>query len=189
MSTNVQSGKVSRRLMILVAAAAVALTATACGNGTSGGTSGGTAPTATSAGTSAAAPADAVTAHTSALGMILVDGKGMTVYHFANDTGTTSTCTASCASFWPAVPAPDPLPAALPGVTGALGSTTRSDGPKQLTVAGHPVYTFRGDSAPGQTNGQGMVLNGGLWTVVSPAGVPLTKAAPAATTPAAGPTY
>ena len=65
----------------------------------------------------------------------------------------------------------------------------------QLTVAGHPVYTFRGDTAPRQTNGQGKVLNGGLWTVVSPAGVPLTKALPAATTPAAtpppapGPTY
>jgi predicted lipoprotein with Yx(FWY)xxD motif len=49
--------------------------------------------------------------------------------------------------------APATLPASEPGVTGKLGSTTRSDGARQLTVAGHPVYTFTGDSAPGQTNG------------------------------------
>jgi predicted lipoprotein with Yx(FWY)xxD motif len=61
----------------------------------------------------------------------------------------------------------------LPGVSGALGSTTRSDGTEQLTVGGHPVYTFQGDSAPGQTNGQGITIDGGLWTVVSPAGAPV----------------
>jgi Uncharacterized protein conserved in bacteria len=48
--------------------------------------------------------------------------------------------------------------------------TKRSDGSEQLTVAGHPVYTFVGDKASGQTNGQNLNLNGGLWYAVSPAG-------------------
>jgi predicted lipoprotein with Yx(FWY)xxD motif len=103
---------------------------------------------------------------------VLVDSKNATVYEFANDQGSTSTCTGSCAAVWPPVVAPDTLPLSLPGVTGQLGTTTRDDGSKQLTVAGHPVYTFTGDSAPGQTKGNGIVLNGGLWTAVSPSGPP-----------------
>ena len=75
------------------------------------------------------------------------------------------------------MPAPATLPASEPGVTGKLASTTRSDGTRQLTVAGHPVYTFTGDLAAGQTTGQNVVLNGGLWTVVSPAGAPVRTAA------------
>jgi predicted lipoprotein with Yx(FWY)xxD motif len=54
-------------------------------------------------------------------------------------------------------------------VTGQLGVITREDGTSQLTVAGHPLYTFAGDTAPGQTNGQGKTLDGGLWTVASAA--------------------
>jgi hypothetical protein len=75
-----------------------------------------------------------------------------------------------------ALPAPAALSAAsLPGVTGKLGVATRSDGGRQLSVAGH---TFVGDSAPSQTNGQGVTLNGGLWTVVSPAAAPLSHPEP-----------
>jgi hypothetical protein len=71
------------------------------------------------------------------------------------------------------VAAPDTLPTSLPGVPAELGSTKRDDGTQQLTVAGHPVYTFEGDSKPGQTNGNGITLNGGLWTAVSPNGSPV----------------
>ena len=77
------------------------------------------------------------------------------MYVFANDKTSASTCTGACAANWPFVPAPATLPASLPGVTGKLGTTTRSGGARQLTIAGHPVYTFAGDSAAGQTNGQG----------------------------------
>ena len=152
---------------VSLAAAALALTAAAC-TGPSGGSAGPAAgPRVTGA---------AVSAQPTPLGTILVDGKGRTVYDFANDKNNASTCTdAACTANWPFVPAPAALPASLPGVTGALGSTTSPDGAGQLTVAGHPVYTFAGDSAPGQTNGQGQTLNGGLWTVVSPAGAPITN--------------
>jgi predicted lipoprotein with Yx(FWY)xxD motif len=84
------------------------------------------------------------------------------------------------------VPAPTPLPASLPGVTGQLGTTARDGGEHQLTVAGHPVYTFAGDAAPGQTNGQNQNLNGGVWTVLSGAGAPVT---PTPTRAPTGPGY
>jgi predicted lipoprotein with Yx(FWY)xxD motif len=134
-----------------------------------GGPYGGSATPAPAA-SNGAAP---VAAASTDLGKVLVDARGRTVYEFANDTGTTSTCNGGCAQEWLPVVAPASVPRTLPGVAGDLGSTTRTDGSKQLTVAGHPVYTFSGDSAPGQTNGQGITLNGGLWNVASPAGSPI----------------
>jgi predicted lipoprotein with Yx(FWY)xxD motif len=135
---------------------------------------------------SSAPPAtgDAVSAQSTQLGTILVDGRGRTVYVFANDQVDQSTCDAACAADWPPVAAPSTLPASLPGVTGELGTATRSDGNHQLTVAGHPLYTFSGDSAAGQTNGQGITLNGGLWTVVLPSGQPDTDPTGTATSSA-----
>jgi predicted lipoprotein with Yx(FWY)xxD motif len=170
----------TRGIVILSLATAGLVAAAACSS--SSGTGGsGSAPMATG---------DAVSAQPTSLGTILVDGRGRTVYVFANDKTNASTCTGACAADWPAVPAPATLPTSLPGVTGALGMTTRSDGGHQLTVAGHPVYTFSGDSAPGKTNGQGVNLNGGLWTVVSPSGAPDANPTPVGgTTSAPGPGY
>jgi predicted lipoprotein with Yx(FWY)xxD motif len=147
---------------------ALALAVAGCSNGSGGSIDPVPAPPANGA---------PVSAQPTSLGTILVDGKAHTVYHFANDKDATSTCTGACAANWPAV-------------TGKLGSTTRDDGTRQLTVASHPVYTFVRDSSPGDTNGQGQVLDGGLWTVVSPAGAPLADATPVATTQVpAGPAY
>jgi predicted lipoprotein with Yx(FWY)xxD motif len=146
-----------------------ALSAAACSGG-SGGSASAPVPSANGS---------LLSAQPTSLGTILVDGKGRTVYEFANDKNGESTCTGGCAANWPFVPAPTSLPTALPGVSGQLGTTTRSDGARQVTIAGHPVYTFAGDSAPGQTKGQGIVLDGGLWTVASPAGAPITTASPA----------
>jgi predicted lipoprotein with Yx(FWY)xxD motif len=164
-----------------LAVAALALAAAGCSSGSGG--SAGSVPVPKATG-------DAVSAQPTSLGTILVDGKGRTVYEFANDRSSASTCTAACAAQWLFVPAPGSLPGSLPGVTGRLGTTTRPEGTHQLTVAGHPVYTFVGDSAPGQTNGQGIILNGGLWTAASAAGAPVTNPSPAgATQTPAGPSY
>jgi len=143
--------------------------------GCSMGSAGYVAPTTPPA---AAAPAagQAIAAQSTSLGVILVDGSGRTVYEFANDANGTSACNDACAANWPPVAAPSPLPASMSGVTGALGVITRQDGTSQLTIAGHPLYTFAGDTAPGQTNGQGKVLDGGLWTVATAAGAPVTSA-------------
>jgi predicted lipoprotein with Yx(FWY)xxD motif len=108
------------------------------------------------------------------IGTVLVDSAGKTLYDFSRDTGTASTCDGVCAIDWPPVIAPASLPASLPGVSGELGTTTRGDGSKQLTIAGHPVYTYSGDAQAGQTNGQGLDLNGGEWFAVTPAGSPVS---------------
>jgi len=161
----------ARHVALALTAAALVVTAAACTSSSGG--SAGSVPIPEATG-------HAVSAQPTSLGTILVDGQGRTVYEFANDVNGASTCTtAACAANWPFVPTPGVLPLSLPGVTGALGSTTRPDGVEQLTVAGHPVYTFAGDSAPGQANGQGQTLDGGLWTVVSPAGAPITNPSPA----------
>jgi predicted lipoprotein with Yx(FWY)xxD motif len=82
------------------------------------------------------------------------------LYWFAPDTGTKSACYGSCASYWP--PVTGPLTAG-PGVHGTLGTIQRTDGSTQETYNGHPLYTYAGDSAPGQANGNNLNLNGGLW--------------------------
>ena len=166
-----------------VAAAGLAVVAAGCSNGS--GSSSGAAPAAPTPTASTAT----VSAQPTSLGTIVVNSQGRTVYVFANDKTSASTCTGGCAANWPFVPAPASLPASLPGVTGKLGTTVRTGGARQLTVAGHPVYTFAGDSAPGQTNGQGKVLDGGLWTVVSPAGAPDANPVGAASQGPAGPSY
>lgn len=91
---------------------------------------------------------------------VLADSRGFTLYLFVPDGVDHSVCYGSCASYWPPVTG---SPKAGSGVTGALGTTRRTDGTTQVTYNGHPVYTYIGDTAPGQANGNGLNLNGGLW--------------------------
>ena len=81
---------------------------------------------------------------TASLGKILVDSKGRTVYLFQKDTGSMSTCSGACATNWPPVTTTG-KPRAGTGVTASmLGTTTRSDGTKQVTYNGHPLYLYIG---------------------------------------------
>ena len=106
----------------------------------------------------------------SAVGRILVDSKGITLYDFVQDRGTTSTCYGACAALWP------PLlttgkPIAGTGVRASLlGTTKRKDGKLEVTYGGHPLYYFVTDRKPGQTTGQGINQFGAPWWVISPAG-------------------
>jgi predicted lipoprotein with Yx(FWY)xxD motif len=110
------------------------------------------------------------------LGDVLVDSNGRTLYLFEKDSGTTSACTAGCASVWPPLQA-DGNPMVGSGATAAqIGTTKRSDGAPQITYNGHPLYTFTGDQSPGDVNGQGLTNFGGLWYAVSPAGDAVTDA-------------
>ena len=104
-------------------------------------------------------------------GPILVNGEGFSLYVFMSDTqdSGTSTCTGECAVEWPPLVS-DGDPVAGEGVDAALlGTITRDDGTTQVTYNGWPLYLFADDTAPGDTNGQG-VDDGGLWFLVSPAG-------------------
>ena len=110
-----------------------------------------------------------------ALGAILTDANGMTVYLFTPDTAPdASACYDKCAENWPIVAASDnmTLPA---GVPGALGSFDRNDGIKQATYNGIPLYLWAKDEKPGDATGQGV---GGVWFVISP-GAELGPYAPA----------
>ena len=91
---------------------------------------------------------------------VLTNANGLTLYWFAPDTSTSSTCTGSCAIYWPPVSG---SPTAGPGVTGRLGTIKRSGGGLQATYDGHPLYTYIGDRGPGQANGNDLDLNGGFW--------------------------
>jgi predicted lipoprotein with Yx(FWY)xxD motif len=91
---------------------------------------------------------------------LLTNANGLTLYWFAPDTSTKSACYGSCAAYWPPVTG---NPLAGPGVTGRLGTITRTDGKTQATYDGHPLYTYIGDHAPGQASGNNLNLNGGLW--------------------------
>ena len=107
------------------------------------------------------------------LGKILVDGRGMTVYLFAGDTGHDSTCYGDCVRFWPPVLTTGAPLAGAGAKAALLGTTTRTDGSLQVTYAGHPLYRFDLDS-PGDAIGQGVNGFGGLWWVVSPSGAAIT---------------
>jgi predicted lipoprotein with Yx(FWY)xxD motif len=115
----------------------------------------------------ASAPAPAATGTGTALKTatiggttVLTNAKGFTLYSFAPDTPASSKCYGSCAAYWPPVTG---TTAAGQGLPGKVATITRTGGARQLTYNGHPLYTYIGDSAPGQTHGNNLNLNGGLW--------------------------
>ncbi len=93
---------------------------------------------------------------------VLTNSKGFTLYLFVPDSATKSVCNGSCASYWPPVKAP----VSAPGIKGTITTITRADGTKQAVYNGHPLYTYIGDSKPGQASGNNVTLNGGLWKEV-----------------------
>ena len=165
-----------RRLLALAAAFALTVSLAACGDDDDDDTAAETADTtestaadteATDMTTGDASGEATLAVATSDLGENLVDGGGVTLYLFDNDTDGTSSCVDSCAENWP------PLlvegdPVAGEGVDATLLATTaRPDGTTQVTYNGHPLYRFAGDAAAGETKGQAV---GDVWWVVSPTG-------------------
>ena len=169
-----------RMLLALLAIAAAAAVLAACSSSAtptaassgSGGTSTGS-PVATTGGSSL---------KTATIGgaTVLTSATGFTLYSFAPDTPTKSNCNGTCAQNWPPVKGP----ATAAGITGTFGTITRSDGSTQATFDGHPLYTFAGDTAPGQNKGNGLNAAGGLWHEITtsgtaPAGTSATSSAAA----------
>ena len=110
------------------------------------------------------------TLHTTTIGgvSVLTNSSGRTLYWFAPDTPSNSACYGTCAAYWPPVIG---NPQAGPGVTlSKIATIARKDGSIQVTYAGHPLYTYIGDTAPGQASGNNINLNGGLWHEVPAAG-------------------
>ena len=117
------------------------------------------------------------TAQEGGLGNVLVDGKGFTLYLFLpDDHSSQSRCTGICAAAWPPLTLPKAVPSPLagPGVRSSLlGFITRSDGSRQVTYNGWPLYLYTIDMTPGQAAGQGLNNLGGLWYVITPRGTPI----------------
>jgi predicted lipoprotein with Yx(FWY)xxD motif len=117
------------------------------------------------AGANSSAPATTTALKTTTIGgkTVLTNAQGHTLYSFAPDTPTASKCYGQCATYWPPVLGTAAAGAGLPGTVSTI---KRTDGSEQLTYNGHPLYTYVGDSAPGQANGNNVNLNGGLWREV-----------------------
>ena len=155
-----------RRAFLGMSMLLVALFAVACGSngttstGSSSSTgSGGTTPSSSAAiikATSATVNGQSVT--------ILTNAQGMTLYYFKPDTATTSACTGSCAGFWPPlVFTSSGSPSSASALPGTLSVVTDANG-QQVEYNGHMLYTYSGDTAPGQTNGEGVK---GSWFVAT----------------------
>jgi len=151
------------------------------------------ASSAPAAGSSASASTTGtvITTHAGSAGAFLTNGSGRTVYLWAKDGMNMSACSGACAAAWPAVPATGTLTATGGAKASDLGTITRSDGTKQVTYDGHPLYYFVGDSAAGQTNGQGSDNFGAQWWLVASSGAKITASdtatAAAANAPAPAP--
>lgn len=116
-----------------------------------------------SSSTVASGDATSVKIATTGKGQVLTDASGFTLYTFDNDTAGTgkSVCSGGCAAAWPAATVTG-TPSKPAGLTGDLATISRDDGLKQLTLAGHPLYRYAADKAPGDTAGDGV---GGVWHI------------------------
>ena len=144
--------------------AALTLVLAACGTSGSSAYGGGYAAAPTTP--SAAPMAATVDLHKSSLGPILVDAQGKTLYLFEADKNGKSACSGPCATAWPPLLSNGTPQAAMGASASLIGSTARGDGGSQVTYAGHPLYYFVGDKAPGDVTGQGINQFGAKWYVV-----------------------
>jgi predicted lipoprotein with Yx(FWY)xxD motif len=94
---------------------------------------------------------------------VITNAEGFTLYSFAPDTSSKSNCNRTCVHYWPPLQGPA---TAGPGVTGKLSTIRRSGGSAQATYNGRPLYTYIGDTKPGQATGNGLSLSGGVCPVV-----------------------
>ena len=153
------------RSTLLAPALAVPLIAVAIS-----GCGGSSKASATPSTTTTKAQAASVDVRDTSLGKILVDSQGRSLYLFKKDTGTKSTCNGSCAIAWPPFTTSGTPQAGTGTKASLIATSTRTDGKDQVTYNGHPLYRYSGDSASGQTNGQGV---GGIWYVVGVNGSPV----------------
>jgi predicted lipoprotein with Yx(FWY)xxD motif len=120
-------------------------------------------------------------------GPYLTDEQGNSLYLFVADRSSTSTCNGACAAQWPPLVTQGAVHAGNGVDASKLSTSNRQDNTKQATYNNHPLYRFIADTAPGQTNGQGVNAFGALWWLVNPAGDAITAGGQRA--PSGGVTY
>jgi predicted lipoprotein with Yx(FWY)xxD motif len=149
-----------------------ALMIAGCGSGDSSTGSGGAygSNDTTTATTTPESTGAVVSAAATKLGKVIVDSKGLTLYDFHKDKGTTSSCYGGCAQVWPPLVTEGSPRAGEGAVASKLGTTKRKDGTVQVTYAGHPLYTYVEDTKPGETNGHDFSSFGAQWYALEPSG-------------------
>ena len=169
--------KVRIRISGAVALVAVASVVAACGGSSGSGSQPhasagyGAGPAPTAAKTSSAV---SVSTATSSNGSYLVGASGRALYLWVADSHNKSVCAGPCAESWPPLTTKS-APVAASGVTMShLGTATRSNGVKQVTYDGHPLYYFAGDTSKGSLTGQGSNEFGAKWWLVAPSGAAIT---------------
>jgi predicted lipoprotein with Yx(FWY)xxD motif len=159
-----------------LAVALLAAAACSSSGSSSGSASSGTSPSAAASAASGSASSTMITTKTSSGGSFLTNSAGRAIYLFVADSTGKSTCDGACASAWPPVIAAGQPTAAGGAQATDLGTITRSDGTKQVTYNGHPLYYFSGDTGPGTDKGQGIDGFGAKWWLVAPSGSSITTA-------------
>ena len=157
----------------------VALLVAACSTGSSSTAAAGSSSPAGASSSSAAASSSGstvITTVSSSAGTFLANGSGHAVYLWTKDGNGMSACTGACTGAWPPVTTTGQVTASGGAKSSDLGTITRSDGTKQVTYDGHPLYFFAGDSGPGMASGQGNDGFGAKWWLVSPSGSDITAA-------------
>jgi predicted lipoprotein with Yx(FWY)xxD motif len=121
-----------------------------------------------------------------ALGPVLVNGRGQTLYLFEKDHDGVSACNTTCLRYWPALTTRG-TPRAGTGVRQSLlrlGSAR--NGARQVLYAGHPLYRFAGDKRAGQTTGENLNEFGAEWYALSASGAKVEPAKSASSSGGAG---
>lgn len=171
--------RAGRSTLATVAMVAIAGVFAACSNGGAATTK----PATAAPGTAGAAGVTLAVKQDPTLGAFVTGKDGLSLYVFANDSAGTSTCADTCAGTWPPLTVASASDAtAGSGVTGAIATITRADGTLQVTLGGAPLYYYSGDTAAGQTMGQGLFNK---WYVASPTGTAVKGAAAGTAAPAA----
>jgi predicted lipoprotein with Yx(FWY)xxD motif len=164
---------VIRTISAIAALAATAALVAGCGGGGNGSAEGGAYGNEAKAETTQAAQTESATTVSvgtaAGAGKVLVDAEGLTLYYFEKDTkGGKSACYGACASAWPPLTG---TPRAKGGAESSkLGTTQRKDGTTQVTYAGWPLYTYAGDTKPGEDNGTDSKAFGAPWYPLHPNG-------------------
>jgi predicted lipoprotein with Yx(FWY)xxD motif len=172
--------------LVLGAVATVA----ACGSSSS--STGAGSGASSSPGTSSSAAATISAKNVGGFGPVLVDGQGRTLYMLTSEKGGKRTCTDAngCTKFWPEITLPAGTAAAKAGSgvqASLLGTVKDASGTVETTYNGWPVYTYAGDSGPGQAKGEGITSFGGTWYVLNASGTPVTSGhSQPASSPSAG---
>jgi predicted lipoprotein with Yx(FWY)xxD motif len=158
------------RYVFLAGIAALSLVAAACSSSaktSSPPASSAPAGAAQSSSSSSSGGVVTIETKTGAMGTYLTNGNGKSLYMFASDTSSKSSCTGQCLTYWP--PVTGTATASGGANASLLGSITGTNG-TQVTYAGHPLYTFAEDNSPGDTKGQGSTNFGAKWWLVAPSG-------------------